>query len=188
LHYPPYPAENRLLRERLGTKQIRLTDADRIRLAMPGKKLGRQGLAAVATIASPETILRWHRELVAKKHDGSERRGPGRPKKRGEIAELVVRMARENETWGYTRIKGPCRTWFTRSVEARSSGSCESTALTRHRTKGAAAQQLSGTTPCGWAPRVPEQAPECLPLFDLTPPRGTRLHHSQGARRIERYR
>jgi putative transposase len=66
---------------------------------MLGKKLRRKGLAAVATIASPETILRWYRELVAKKYDGSERRGPGRPKKRGEIAELVVRMARENETY-----------------------------------------------------------------------------------------
>jgi putative transposase len=60
----------------------------------------------VATIASPETILRWYRELVARKYDGSERRGLGRPKKGGEIAELAVRMARENESWGYTRIKG----------------------------------------------------------------------------------
>ena len=99
-------AENRLLREKLGTKRIRLTNAERRRLAMLGKKLGKKGLAAVATIASPETILRWYRELVAKKYDGSMRRGPGRPKKRGEIAELVVRMARENETWGYTRIRG----------------------------------------------------------------------------------
>ena len=99
-------AENRLLREKLGGKRIRLTDAERRRLATLGKKLGRKRLAAVATIASPETILRWYRELVAKKYDGSERRGPGRPKKRGEIAELVVRMARENETWGYTRIRG----------------------------------------------------------------------------------
>jgi hypothetical protein len=85
-------AENRLLREKLGTKRIRLTDAERRRLPTLGKKLGRKGLAAVATIASPETILRWYRELVAKKYDGSERRGPGRPKKRGEIAELMVRM------------------------------------------------------------------------------------------------
>ena len=99
-------AENRLLREKLGTKRIRLTDAERRRLATLGKKLGRKGLAAVATIASPETILRWYRELVAKKYDGSERQGPGRPKKRGEVSELVLRMARENETWGYTRIRG----------------------------------------------------------------------------------
>jgi putative transposase len=98
--------ENRLLRQKLGIKRIQLTDAERRRLAVLGKKLGRKGLAAVATIASPETILRWYRELVARKYDGSAQRGPGRPRKRGEIAELVVRMARENETWGYTRIKG----------------------------------------------------------------------------------
>ena len=99
-------AENRVLKKRLGANKLRLTDADRCRLAVLGKKLGRKALAEVATVASPETILRWHRELVAKKHDGSQRRGPGRPKKRGESAELVVRMARKNETWGYTRIRG----------------------------------------------------------------------------------
>jgi hypothetical protein len=70
-------AENLLLREQLGTKRVRLTDAERRRLAMLGKALGRKGLAAIATIASPETILRWYRELVAKKHDGSHQRGQG---------------------------------------------------------------------------------------------------------------
>jgi putative transposase len=99
-------AENRVLKKRLWENKLRLTDADRRRLAVLGKKLGRKVLAEVATIASPETILRWHRELVTKKCDGSKRGGPGRPKKRGESAELVVRMARENETWGYTRIRG----------------------------------------------------------------------------------
>ena len=86
-------AENRVLREKLGGK-VRLTDADRRRLAVPGKKMGRKTLAKVATIATPETILRWYRRLVAKKYDGSQRRGPGRPRKRGQIAELVVKMAR----------------------------------------------------------------------------------------------
>jgi len=99
-------AENLLLREQLGTKRVRLTDAERRRLAMLGKALGRKGLAAIATIASPETILRWHRELVAKKYDGSQQRGQGRPKTAAEIAALVVRMAKENERWGYTRIMG----------------------------------------------------------------------------------
>ena len=98
-------AENQLLQEKLGTKRVRLTDAERRRLATLGKALGRKGLAAVATIASPETILRWYRELVAKKYDGSQQRGQGRPKTLAEVAALVVRMAREN-TWGYTRIKG----------------------------------------------------------------------------------
>jgi transposase InsO family protein len=99
-------AENRVLRERLGSKKLRLTVAERRRLAVLGKQMGRKALAKVATIAKPETILRWYRELVAKKYDGSKRREPGRPSKRGEIAELVVKMARDNEGWGYTRIKG----------------------------------------------------------------------------------
>jgi len=55
-------------------------------LAVLGKRLGRKGLAAVATIASPETILRWYRELVAKKYDGSQQRGQGRPKTAAEFA------------------------------------------------------------------------------------------------------
>jgi hypothetical protein len=82
-----------------------LTDAERRRLAMLGKALGRKGLAAIATNASPETILRWYRELVAKKYVGSQQRGQGQPKTAAEIVALVVRMAREN-TWGYTRLKG----------------------------------------------------------------------------------
>src|SRR5664279_3206541 len=98
-------AENHLLREKLGPKRVVLTDAERRRLATLGKALGRKGLAAVASIASPETILRWYQDLVAKKYDGSQQRGQGRPKTSAEVAALVVRMAREN-TWGYTRIKG----------------------------------------------------------------------------------
>jgi putative transposase len=99
-------AENQLLRKKLGPKRVRLTDAERRRLATLGKALGRKGLATVATIASPETILRWYRELVAKKYDGSQQRGQGRPKTAAEIAALVIRMAKENERWGYTRIMG----------------------------------------------------------------------------------
>ena len=67
-------AENRVLKKRLGEKKLRLTDADRRRLAVLGKKLHRKALAEVATVASPEAILQWHRELVAKKFDGSKRR------------------------------------------------------------------------------------------------------------------
>jgi len=99
-------AENRVLRERLGNKKLRLAVAERRRLAVLGEQLGRKALAEVATIERPETVLRWYRELVANKYDGSKKRGPGWPRKRGEIAELVVKMARENEGWGYTRIKG----------------------------------------------------------------------------------
>jgi len=50
--------------------------------------------------------LAWHRKLIAQKHDGSKKRGPGRPRVMTEIRELTVRMANENRTWGYTRIQG----------------------------------------------------------------------------------
>ena len=55
---------------------MQLTESEQRRLALLGKKLGRKGLASVVTIVTPETILRWYRELLARKYDGSERRGP----------------------------------------------------------------------------------------------------------------
>jgi transposase InsO family protein len=71
-----------------------------------GKKLGRRVLTQVAGIVTPDTILRWYRRLIAKKYDGSARRRRGRPMTLRELAELVVRMAVENPTWGYTRLRG----------------------------------------------------------------------------------
>jgi transposase len=99
-------AENQVLREQLGARGLRLTDAQRRRLAVKGQVLGRKGLRELANIVTPETILRWYRELIARKYDGTAKRGPGRPRKAGAIAELVRRMARENPGWGYTRIAG----------------------------------------------------------------------------------
>ncbi len=98
--------ENRVLREQLGGQPLHLTDAQRRRLAVRGRRLGRQALTQVAGIVTPETILRWYRQLIAKKYDGSARRGRGRPMTARELAELVVRMAVENPRWGYTRIRG----------------------------------------------------------------------------------
>jgi hypothetical protein len=98
-------AENQILKEKLGGRKLDLTDADRRRLAVLGRELGRKLLAKVATLATADTILRWYREQVAKKYDGSKRRGPGRPRKAAEIVELVLKMVRENESWGYTRVK-----------------------------------------------------------------------------------
>ena len=97
--------ENRVLREQLGGQPLRLTDAQRRRLAVRGEKLGRRALAQVASIVTPDTILRWYRRLIAKKYDGSACRGRGRPMTPRELAELVVRMAVENPRWGYTRIR-----------------------------------------------------------------------------------
>jgi len=98
--------ENRVLREQLGDKRLRFTDDQRRRLAAKAKGLGRKVLAELGTIVTPETLLAWHRRLIAQKYDGSTRRGPGRPRTAAEIERLVVRMAKENRTWGYRRIQG----------------------------------------------------------------------------------
>jgi transposase InsO family protein len=99
--------ENRVLREQLGTKRLRLTDDQRRRLAAKAKALGRKALNKVITIVSPETLLAWHRAPIARKWNySSRRRTRGRPPVLREINALIVRMARENPGWGYTRIRG----------------------------------------------------------------------------------
>ena len=98
--------ENRALRDQLGGKRLRFTDVQRMRLAERAKKLSRQKLIEVGTVVTPDTLLRWHRKLIAKKYDGSKKRGPGRPRKSAEIEQLILEMARDNPKWGYTRIKG----------------------------------------------------------------------------------
>src|SRR6059036_3925306 len=98
--------ENRVLREQLGNRRMRFSDDQRRRLAAKAKKLGRKLLAHVATIVTPETLLAWHRKLIAQKYDGSPFRTPGRRRTLKEVADLVVRMAEENRAWGYRRIQG----------------------------------------------------------------------------------
>ena len=96
--------ENRLLRQQI-TGRVRLSDAERQTLAEIGQKLGKQVLEEIATIVKPDTILGWYRKLVAQKFDGSpQRKALGRPKVEQELEGLVVRMAKENRTWGYDRI------------------------------------------------------------------------------------
>src|SRR5438094_383988 len=98
--------ENRVLREQIGNRRMRFTDSQRCRLALRAKKLSRKVLAQVATIVTPQTLLAWHRKLIAKKYDGSAYRVRGRPQTATEISGLVVRMAEENRRWGYRRIQG----------------------------------------------------------------------------------
>jgi putative transposase len=98
-------AENRALREKLGNKRLRFTDEQRRRLAVKGHALGRMALRELGPIVTPDTILRWYRELIAKKYDGSEQRRLGRPRTPDDLRDLVTRMAQENPGWGYTRIR-----------------------------------------------------------------------------------
>jgi putative transposase len=95
--------ENRVLCEQLAGRRLRFTDDQRRRLAVKGKIVGRRRLGEFAGLVTPETILRWYRELIARKYDGSARRGTGRPATREDVQQLVVRMATANSTWGYRR-------------------------------------------------------------------------------------
>jgi putative transposase len=98
--------ENRILRNQIQGR-LRLSTGERKALAEIGQKLGKQALEQVATIVKPETILGWHRKLVAQKFDGSQQRKvPGRPTIDPTLEALVVRMAQENRSWGYDRIVG----------------------------------------------------------------------------------
>ena len=98
--------ENRVLGEQLGSKRLRLNDDQRRRLAVKAKKLGGRVLHELKTLVTPETLLAWHRMLIARKYDGSKRRGPGRPRTQDDLQLLVVRMASENRDWGYRRVQG----------------------------------------------------------------------------------
>src|SRR5881398_2985585 len=98
--------ENRILRNQLKGR-VRLSDGERKALAEIGQKLGKQALQEVAQIVKPDTILAWHRKLVAQKFNGStQRKAPGRPMIDPEVEALIVRLAQENHSWGYDRIVG----------------------------------------------------------------------------------
>ena len=98
--------ENRVLRAQLGNRRLRFTDEQRRSLSAKARLIGRKLLAEMATIVTPETLLSWHRKLIASKYDGSARRGPGRPATGKEIESPVVRMAKENRDWGYLTNPG----------------------------------------------------------------------------------
>jgi putative transposase len=98
--------EVKILKEIQGAKRLRFTDEQRKRLAVKAKRLNFSRLKELATIVTPQTLLAWHRRLVAKKYDSSERRRVGRPSSRQSIKEFVIRFARENRHWGYTSIMG----------------------------------------------------------------------------------
>ena len=87
--------------------RLLLSDSEKATLAEIAKRLGRKALADIAAVAKPDSLLRWYRELIAKKFDGSRfRRSVGRPPVNEAIERLIVRIAKENPSWGYDRIVG----------------------------------------------------------------------------------
>ena len=97
---------DRVLRSQLPGKRLRFTDQQRRRLSVVAKRVGRRGLFEIETLVTPDTLLRWYRQLIARKYDGTKSRLPGRPKTAVDIQALILTMARENPRWGYTRIRG----------------------------------------------------------------------------------
>jgi transposase InsO family protein len=100
--------ENEILKSQLKDRRLRLRDEDRRRLAEKGRALGRKLLAEVASIVTPETILAWHRRLVARKWT-FERRTLGRPAVADEVRALVLKLVRNDSNWGYTSIRDRLR-------------------------------------------------------------------------------
>jgi hypothetical protein len=94
-----------VLREQL-SKRPRFNDDQRRRLAAKAKKIGWRHLKGLATVATPSTLLAWHQRLIARKYGSQGQRSPGRPSTPDEVRQLILRMAAENRTWGYTRLQG----------------------------------------------------------------------------------
>ena len=86
--------EVRVLQEQLGKRPC-FTEDQRRRSAVKGKPVGRKGLVRFAGLVPPDTLLAWHRRLIAKKYDGTKNRGAGRPPTACDLKELILKMARE---------------------------------------------------------------------------------------------
>ena len=99
--------ENDIIKERLGKKRILLSDDQRRRLAVKGKVVGRKQLQLIGTLFTPDTVLLWHRQLVANKWDDSDRKRskPGRPRVRQEIVDLTLEFASGTQPGATTEFK-----------------------------------------------------------------------------------
>jgi putative transposase len=96
-----------VLQRQLGTNRPRFSPTDRAFLAALLHRLPRDVLGRFRLLVRPDTGLRWHRDLLARRHAARSRRGrPGRPRKVRSIRLLVLRLARENPSWGCRRIHG----------------------------------------------------------------------------------
>jgi hypothetical protein len=111
--------ENRVLREQLGPRRLRSNDHQRRRLAVKAKGLTRRLTEEMSPMVRWETLLAWHRKRIAQKYDGSGHRGPGQPRRAGEIEALVLRMAEETEVGAIGVSRAHSVIWDTRWHAAR---------------------------------------------------------------------
>jgi len=96
-----------VLERQLGKTRPRFLSSDRAFLAALLHRLPRDVLGRFRLLVRPETVLRWHRDLLARRHAARSRpKSPGRPRTVRSIRRLVLRLARENPCWGYRRIHG----------------------------------------------------------------------------------
>ena len=96
-----------VLQRQLHGDRVRFTRADRAWLAALLHPLPRTVLNHLRLLVRPETVLRWHRDLIARRHARRSRpHAVGRPRTARSIRRLVLRLASENPTWGYRRIHG----------------------------------------------------------------------------------
>jgi transposase InsO family protein len=91
----------------LGGKKVRFTPSDRVLLAALLHRLRRQALGRMRLLVRPDTVLRWHRDLIRSRHAARSRpRRPGRPRTVRSVRALVLRLVRESPAWGYRRVHG----------------------------------------------------------------------------------
>ena len=131
-------AQIEALLKKLGKKRLLLDDNQRRLLAVKGHAIGRKALLDLTTIVTPDTIFRWHRRLVARKYDSSNKRKPGRPRILQEIVDATVWFARENPSWGYDRIQGALK-----NIEYHVADSSVANVLTAHGLEPARDRQRS---------------------------------------------
>ena len=95
-----------VLQRQLGPDRVRFTRADRTLLAGLLHGLPRDVLKRLRLVVRPDTVLRWHRDMLARRHARSRPARPGRPRTVRSIRVLVLRLVRENPGWGYRRVHG----------------------------------------------------------------------------------
>ncbi|GAB3975390.1 hypothetical protein GCM10029978_059390 [Actinoallomurus acanthiterrae] len=96
-----------VLERQLGNEKARFTPADRAFLAALLHRLPQEALRRLRLLVRPDTIVRWHRDLIARRHAaGSKPKRPGRPPTVRSVRVLVLRLVRENPSWGYRRVHG----------------------------------------------------------------------------------